>query len=150
MEYCNKEVFKTYAALSSTPASIIPSASIPCTWEDDLLEELDNPVACAPSLTLPVFCTALPALSNLSALSAAPAGPIIQDDCIIVSTSISISQPHAGMSSMQLQVDVTQTEAAGRKAQHQGHISAQPVPAVVQDVPKPKHISTHSKKPKTR
>ncbi|KAG1809903.1 uncharacterized protein HD556DRAFT_1435637 [Suillus plorans] len=162
MEYFNKEVFTTRAALSSAPASIVPSASIPRTWEDDLLEELDNPVARAPSPTLPVFCAPSPALSNLSALSAVPAGPITQDDCIIVSTSMSISQPCAGMSSTQLQVDVSQlsltdrdslaaqTEPAGGKARCRGCISAQPVPAAVPDVPKPKHISARSKKPTMR
>ncbi|KAG2088954.1 uncharacterized protein F5147DRAFT_841239 [Suillus discolor] len=71
MEYFNKEVFNTRAALLSAPASVVPSASIPRTWEDDLLEELDNPVARAPSPTLPVFRAPSPALSNLSALSAA-------------------------------------------------------------------------------
>ncbi|KAG2085341.1 uncharacterized protein F5147DRAFT_841764 [Suillus discolor] len=162
MEYFNKEVFNTRAALLSAPASVVPSASIPRTWEDDLLEELDNPVARAPSPTLPVFRAPSPALSNLSALSAAPADPTTQDDCIIVSTSMSISQPRAGVSSTQLQVDVSQlsltdrdssaaqTEPAGGKAWRRGRISAQPVPAAVPDVPKPKRISTCSKKPTTR
>ncbi|KAG2074341.1 hypothetical protein BDR04DRAFT_1115838 [Suillus decipiens] len=145
MEYFNKEVFNTHAVLLSAPASIVPSASIPCTWEDDLLEELDNSVAHAPSLTLPVFCASLPALSNLSALSAAPAGPITQDDCIIVSTSMSISQPHASL--FYAATGGSQTKPAGGKAWCWGRISAQPVPAAVPDVPKLKHISARSKKP---
>ncbi|KAG2131062.1 hypothetical protein DEU56DRAFT_914603 [Suillus clintonianus] len=42
MEYFNKQVFNTSAALSSTPTSVVPPASTPRTWEDDLLDELDN------------------------------------------------------------------------------------------------------------
>ncbi|OJA14586.1 hypothetical protein AZE42_13834, partial [Rhizopogon vesiculosus] len=63
MEYFNKEVFNTTAAPSSTPTST--SMSTPRTWEDEFLQELDNPVAHAPS----------PALSALSTLSVAPGPP---------------------------------------------------------------------------
>ncbi|KAG1847899.1 hypothetical protein F4604DRAFT_1935685 [Suillus subluteus] len=170
MEFFNREVFNTSMALSSAPTSIVPSASIPRTWEDDLLEELDNPVARTPSPALPVSRASSP--TQLSALSAAPA--TIQDDHIVVSTSMSISQSHAVASaSTQLQVDVSQlsltghesstapTAPASQKVSRWGHISAQPAqvpmdsissaaPEVLPPVSKPKRVSGRSRKPTTR
>lgn len=164
MEYFNKQVFNTSAALSSTPTSVVPPASTPRTWEDDLLDELDNPTARAPSPALPISHAPSPALSNLSALSAAPAP--IQDNYITVSTSMSISQPRAASASTQLQVDVSQLSLTDRsvppaptapagKALRRGRISAQPtsisaaapeaLPAPT--VPKPKRASGRNKKP---
>ncbi|KAG1811594.1 hypothetical protein EV424DRAFT_1542473 [Suillus variegatus] len=164
MEYFNKQVFNTSTALSSTPTSVVPPASTPRTWEDDLLDELDNPTARAPSPALPISHAPSPALSNLSALSAAPAP--IQDNYITVSTSMSISQPRAASASTQLQVDVSQLSLTDRsvppaptapagKALRRGRISAQPtsisaaapeaLPAPT--VPKPKRASGRNKKP---
>lgn len=61
--------------------------------------------------TLPVSCTSLP--THLSALSVAPT--TIQDDRIVVSTSMSISQSCAiASASVQLQVGVGQLSLSGR------------------------------------
>ncbi|KAG2091630.1 uncharacterized protein F5147DRAFT_779906 [Suillus discolor] len=151
MEYFNKEVFNTRAALLSAPASVVPSASIPRTWEDDLLEELDNPVARAPFAELFLFSAhprrlfpiSLLFLQRLQILPPRMTVSLSQHQCQSAShVPACLLRSYRWM----LRRLNQQVEKHGVR----GRISAQPVPAAVPDVPKPKHISTRSKKPTTR
>ncbi|KAJ8595380.1 hypothetical protein M405DRAFT_857333 [Rhizopogon salebrosus TDB-379] len=146
---CSHEVRKTREYLPSDG----PLPTTPRTWEDDFLQELDNPVARAPS----------PALSALSTLSVAPEPPShvpassatiastatvdVIANCHTTSTSMSISQTHAARptsASTQLQVDISHLSLTDSSPAPQsgpselmpaptvarrGHISARPAQA---------------------
>ena len=89
MEYFNKEVFNSNVALSSTPPQAVPPSR---TWEDDFLQELDNPTA---SARTPSSASNVPLVTNCH-------------------TSMSISQTRTAStsSSTQLQLDISHLSLA--------------------------------------
>jgi len=116
MEYFNKEVFNTCAA-SSAPTTALPSVSVPRTWEDDLLQEMDGLVAHCDAPSPPPSPPGAPP----HALASAPI-TTVQDDCIqaaptaisdvVTHVSMSISQTCTTSSSTQLHMDISHLSLA--------------------------------------
>ncbi|KIJ61049.1 hypothetical protein HYDPIDRAFT_31751 [Hydnomerulius pinastri MD-312] len=75
MDFFNAEVFGK-ATISMTVTNAPPAVALACTWEDDFLDKLDNPIAPsaasvvvpppAPPTTPPVVTTPAPLLEPLS------------------------------------------------------------------------------------
>ncbi|KAG1830268.1 hypothetical protein DFJ58DRAFT_737036 [Suillus subalutaceus] len=82
INYYNQEVFGTSSVLATSGTATLPSASQPHTWEDDFLQQLEDP-ASAPQLPS----------STSSHITYAP-------------TSMSISNPGGPATTMQLQLEV--------------------------------------------
>lgn len=119
MEYFNKEVFNTTgSAASSAPTSALPSVSVPRTWEDDLLQEMDGLIAHCDAPSPPPSPSVAPSHAPASApimtvqddrIQAAPQTAISD---VVTHASMSISQTRTASSSTQLHMDISHLSLA--------------------------------------
>ncbi|KAG1748149.1 hypothetical protein EDB19DRAFT_1825858 [Suillus lakei] len=110
INYYNQEVFSTSSVLATSGTTTPPSASQPHTWEDDLLQQLEDPASVPQTVPIPTA----PQPPSSSHITYAPAhascADVIQNAVTTVNcnyqTAMSISNPGGPTTTTQLQVEV--------------------------------------------
>ncbi|KAG1882565.1 hypothetical protein F4604DRAFT_1921129 [Suillus subluteus] len=112
INYYNQEVFSTSSVLATSGTPTPPSASQPHTWEDDFLQQLEDPASAPQTVPIPIPTAPQPPSSSHITYASAHANcaDVIQNAVTTVNcnyqTAMSISNPGGPATTTQLQVEV--------------------------------------------
>ncbi|KAG1790257.1 uncharacterized protein HD556DRAFT_1446394 [Suillus plorans] len=105
INYYNQEVFGTSSVLATSGTPTPPSASQPHTWEDDFLQQLEDPASAPQTIPIPA-----PQLLSSSHITYAPTSASRADMNAVATvnyqTAMSISNPGGPATTTQLQLEV--------------------------------------------
>ncbi|KAG2151679.1 uncharacterized protein EDB93DRAFT_1249327 [Suillus bovinus] len=105
INYYNQEVFGTSSVLATSGTPTPPSASQPHTWEDDFLQQLEDPASAPQTIPIPA-----PQLLSSSHIIYAPTSASHADMNAVATvnyqTAMSISNPGGPATTTQLQLEV--------------------------------------------
>ncbi|KAG1782922.1 hypothetical protein EV702DRAFT_1223292 [Suillus placidus] len=115
INYYNREIFGTSSVLATSGTPAPSSASQPCTWEDDFLQQLEDP-ASVPQ-TVPVPAPQLPTSSHITyAPTSASRADVNAVTTVNYQTAMSISnQGGPATTQLQLEVDIGQLSLDGAR-----------------------------------
>ncbi|KAG2133603.1 uncharacterized protein EDB93DRAFT_1254814 [Suillus bovinus] len=105
INYYNQEVFSMSSVLATSGTPTPPSASQPHTWEDDFLQQLEDPASAPQTIPIPA-----PQLLSSSHITYAPTSASRADMNAVATvnyqTAMSISNPGGPATTTQLQLEV--------------------------------------------